>query len=581
MPIHNADIASVFGEIADLLDISGDNPFRIRAYRNAARTVLDLSRELQQMVEQGEDVTALPGIGKDLAKKIEDIVRTGTTPTLDKLRKEVPAGIVELLRLPSLGPKRVKILWKALKIESVHELEVAAREGRVRELEGFGEKTEQQILDAIQIHADQGRRFLRAAVAPYAEALRQFLEDVPGVKRVELAGSYRRAKETVGDVDVLVVAGAKSAVVEQFVAYDEVKEVLAKGDTKSSVVLRSGLQVDLRVVARESFGAALHYFTGSKAHNIAIRKMGQQRGLKVNEYGVFRGEEYVAGATEKDVYKAVDLPFIPPELRENMGEIRAAQEGGLPKLVEIDDIRGDLHMHTLASDGQNTIGELVDTARRRGYEYIAITEHSKRLAMAGGLDEKRVLEQVAEIDAFNAEHGDFRVLKGIEVDILEDGQLDLPDSVLKELDLGVGSVHSLFKLSGEKQTARILRAMENPYFTMLGHPTGRLLLEREPYDVDVGRVIQQARECGCYIELNSHPLRLDLSDAFCRLAREEGVLVSINTDAHGTMDLDYIRYGVGQARRGWLEKKNVLNTRTLKQLRPLLAKTMGHRSRNA
>jgi len=581
MPIHNADIASVFDEIADLLDISGDNPFRIRAYRNASRTVLDLGRELQQMVEQGEDLTALPGIGDDLAEKIVDIVRTGTTPALDKLRKEVPAGIVELLRLPGLGPKRVKTLWKALKIESVHELEAAARDGRVRQLDGFGEKTEQQILDAIQIHMDQGRRFLRAAVAPYAEALRQFLEDIPGVELVELAGSYRRAKETVGDLDVLVVAGSKSPVVERFAAYDEVRKVLSQGDTKSSVVLRSGIQVDLRVVQPESFGAALHYFTGSKAHNIAIRRIGQQLGLKLNEYGVFRGEEYVAGATEKDVYKAVGLPWIPPELREDTGELRAAQERTLPRLLEAEDIRGDLHMHTMASDGQNTIAELAEAARRRGYEYIAITEHSQRLAMAGGLDERRLREQLAEIDAYNAEHDGLRVLKGIEVDILEDGGLDLPDSVLKELDLVVGSVHSLFKLPGEQQTARILRAMENPYFTMLGHPTGRLLLEREPYEVDMGRVIQQARDCGCFIELNSHPLRLDLNDAFCRLAREEGVLVCINTDAHGTMDLDYIRYGVGQARRGWLEKKHVLNTRPLKQLRALLAKTMGRRPRGA
>lgn len=577
MPIHNADIAAGFDEIADLLDIQGDNPFRIRAYRNAARTVLDLGRELREMVEKGEDLTALPGIGDDLAKKISDFVKTGTTPTLEKLRAEVPPGIVDLLRLPSIGPKRVKTLYRDLGIGSIAQLEAAAREGKVRALPGFGEKIEQSILDAIRAKADQGRRFLRASVVPYAEALAEYLRRTPGAGEVTLAGSYRRAKETVGDVDILVTAKDAAPVMERFVAYDEVTDVLAKGDTKSSVILRSGIQADLRVVPAESYGAALNYFTGSKAHNIAVRKLGQQRGLKISEYGVFRGEKQVAGATEEEVYQAVGLPLIPPEIREDAGEIEAARDGCLPKLIQLADLRGDLHMHTAESDGESTIAELAAAAQERGYEYIAITEHSKRLAMVNGLDEKRLLRQADEIDRINDKLDGMRVLKGIEVDILEDGSLDLPDSVLARLDVVAASIHSHFKLSGDRQTERVLRAMDRPHFTFFSHPTGRLLLERPAYEIDMARVIAKAKDRGCYLELNAHPLRLDLTDTFCRVAREQGVLVSINTDAHAILDLDNIRWGVGQARRGWLEKKDVLNTRTLKQLLPLLAKPMGRK----
>ncbi len=575
MPVHNTDIAAMFTEIADLLDIQGDNPFRIRAYRNAARTIQEMGPDLADMVRDEEDLTQLPGIGADLAAKIKEMTETGKVESLEKLRKNFPPGITDLLRVPNLGPKRVKALWKTLKIESVDQLKAAAGAGKVRDLEGFGEKMEQHILDAIKAMAGMGKRFIRAYAAPYAETLAEYLAEVPGVDRVEIAGSYRRAKETVGDIDLLVVASAGGPVMDRFVAYDEVNQVLAKGETKSSVILKSGIQVDLRVVEDNSFGAALHYFTGSKAHNIAIRKLGQQAGLKINEYGVFRGEKQIAGRVEGEVYGAVRLPYIPPELREDSGEIEAAREGRLPELLEEQDIRGDLHTHTTESDGQHSIREMALAARALGYEYLAITEHSKRLAMVGGLDEKRLLKQIREIDRINEEIDKLTVLKGIEVDILEDGRLDLPDSVLKELDVVVASVHSLFKLSGEKQTARILRAMDNPRFVMLGHPTGRLLMEREPYDVDVPRIIRHARERGCFIELNAHPLRLDLDDSFCRMAKAEGVMVCINTDAHSIGDLDSIRFGVGQARRGWLEKKDVLNTRTLKQLRALLAETMG------
>lgn len=575
MPIHNADISAVFTEIADLLDIQGENPFRIRAYRNAARTVQDLGRELRDMVEAGEDLKALPGIGEDLAEKIVELVQTGACTALQKMRSRFPPGITDLLRIPGLGPKRVKVLYGDLKIESLAQLEAAAREGKIRDLPGFGEKTEQNILQAIQVKADTGRRFLLAHARVYAETLTDYLNKLPGAGQVTVAGSYRRGRETVGDLDILVTAESAGTIMDSFVAYDEVAQVLAHGDTKSAVVLRSGIQVDLRVVEEKSYGAALHYFTGSKAHNIAVRKIGQQLGLKVNEYGVFKGEEYLVGRTEKDVYASVGLPFIPPELREDAGEIEAARAGRLPKLVELKHLRGDLHMHTDASDGKNTLREMALAAKERGYEYIAITDHSPRLKMIGGLDERKLARQADAIRELNNEFDGFTILRGIEVDILEDGLLDLPDDVLATLDLVIGSIHSHFKLPVAKQTERVLKAMDRPHFTLLAHPTGRLLLEREPIDIDLPRVIRHAAERGCFIELNAHPLRLDLDDTFCRMAREAGVLVGINTDAHGIPELDHLRYGVGQARRGWLEKKDVLNTRTLKQLRPLLARTMG------
>ena len=580
MPVHNADIAAMFDEIADLLDIQGENPFRIRAYRNAARTVQGLGRELRDMVEAEEDLKKIPGIGEDLAAKILEAIETGGLQALDKLREQFPPGITDLLRVPNLGPKRVKALFKDLNIESLQQLEAAAREGKVRSLDGFGEKLEQQILESISAKADSTKRFLRAGVTPYADALVKYLSTVPGVETIISAGSYRRARETVGDIDILAVADAESPIMERFVSYDEMAEVLARGETKSSMVLRSGIQVDLRLVEAKSFGAALQYFTGSKAHNIAIRKRGQERGLKINEYGVFsaadgRGEDYVAGGTEEEVYAQVGLPLIPPELREDSGEIEAAEKNELPALVEFADILGDLHMHTTESDGKNSMREMAKAGLARGYEYIAVTEHSRRLAMVGGLDEKRLRKQMEEIDRLNGELKGITILKGIEVDILDDGSLDLPDSVLRELDLVIGSIHSQFKYSSERQTERVLKAMDNPCFGILAHPTGRLLLERDPYEIDMARVIRHAAGRGCFIELNAHPLRLDLTDTFCRMAREEGVRVCINTDAHGTTDLDYMRYGVGQARRGWLEKKNILNTLPLKSLLAVLAKTMG------
>jgi DNA polymerase (family X) len=574
MPVHNADIAAVFDEIADLLEIEGANPFRIRAYRNAALTLRDLPREVAAMIDGGEDLTELPGIGEDLAAKIKEIVETGTAAMLEAHRKTVPATLTELLRIPGIGPKRVKALYHDLGIRTLDQLKKAAQDRRVRALQGFGEKTERHILDQLKASQSEEKRFKLAIATQYAEALIAYLKESPGVKQVVAAGSYRRAKETIGDLDILVTASPGSPVMDRFVSYPEVEEVLAHGATKASLRLACKLQVDVRVVPEDSYGAALQYFTGSKAHNVVLRQLAQQQGLKINEYGAFKGDRTVAGATEESVYAAVGLPWIPPELRENRGEFDAARAGRLPALVKVADLKGDLHAHTKATDGRNSIKEMAAAARACGLEYLAITDHSRRLTMAKGLDPKRLFEQLEEIDRLNATSIGITLLKGIEVDILEDGSLDLPDEDLSRLDLVVGAVHSQFGLSRQKQTERILRAMDRLYFTILAHPSGRLIDERAPYDVDMQRLIRHARERGCFLEVNAHPIRLDLTDTDCQMAKEEGVMVSINSDAHSVLDFGNLRYGVGQARRGWVEKKDVLNARSLHALRPLLKRTM-------
>jgi DNA polymerase (family 10) len=579
MAVHNADIAAMFEEIADLLEIQGANPFRVRAYRNAARTMEGLGRDLAALVRAGEDLTELPGIGEDLAAKIKEAVETGRLAFLDRLHKELPPAITDLLKIPGLGPKRVRTLYHDLGVQTLEQLARAARDGRIRELPGFGAKTEEKILEAVQAHLSSARRFKLAVAAQYATPLVEHLRRAPGVGRVVVAGSFRRMRETVGDLDILVTTTHPEEVLQRFAAYEEAKEVLSKGSTRASVVLRCGLQVDLRVVAEESYGAALHYFTGSKAHNIAIRRLAQERGLKVNEYGVYQGEERIASRTEEEVYATVGLPYIPPELREDQGEIEAARAGCLPQLVELADLKGDLHAHTKATDGKNTLEEMAEAARKLGFEYLAITEHSRRLTVAHGLDPRRLEKQIDEIERLNARLKGIRLLKGIEVDILEDGRLDLPDSALARLDLVVGAVHSKFDLSRARQTERILKAMEHPYFTILAHPTGRLIEERLPYDVDMLKIVRKAKERGCFLELNAHPERLDLLDVHCRMAKDEGVLVAISSDAHSVLDFGNLRYGVGQARRGWLEAKDVLNARGLKALMPLLERTTKKRAK--
>jgi len=574
MPTHNADIAAVFEEIADILEIQDANPFRIRAYRNAARQIQGMGQEVQAYLDRGNELTKLPGIGKDLAGKIEEILDTGTCQALEELRQQTSPGLIDLLHIPGLGPKRVHTLFEELEVHTPEQLLRAAKDGRIRELSGFGAKTEQGIIKNIEAHIRHKQRIKLAEAAQYAEPLVKYLSKVKNVSQVMMAGSYRRHKETVGDLDILVDAEESSKVMDAFINYDEVREVVSKGSTRSTVWLKNNLQVDLRVVPAKSLGAALHYFTGSKAHNIEIRRRAQQRGLKLNEYGVFKADKQIAGKTEESVFKSVDLPWIPPELRENNGEIEAAEKNKLPKLVELDDLQGDLHTHTTATDGHNSLKEMAKAAKEYGLSYLAITEHSKHLTVAHGLDEKRLLKQIEEIDQLNEELQGITLLKGIEVDILENGQLDLPDKVLKQLDLVIGAVHSKFHLSRAKQTKRILQAMDHPCFTILAHPSGRLLEQRDAYDVDMNQIIRHAKQRGCFIELNAQPERLDLLDIYCHVARDEGVLISVNSDGHSTGDFANLKYGIGQARRGWLEKQDVLNTRSLSQLRKLLKSTM-------
>lgn len=573
MPVHNADIAAIFNDIADLLEIEAANPFRVRAYRNAARQLQTLAEDAGGMLARGEDLTRLPGIGKDLAAKIREIVETGRCHALEQLRRDLPPTLTELLHLPGIGPKRVHALYHELDIQTPAQLYRAARDGRLCELPGFGEKTELKLLDALEAHLATTRRFKLATARQYAEPLRDHLAGTPGVGEAVIAGSYRRRRDTVGDLDILVTTDDAAAVMARFRDYDELDRVQSLGTTRASVLLKCGLQVDLRVVARENYGAALHYFTGGKAHNIAMRTLARERGLKVNEYGVFQGVRRIAGDTEESVFRALGLAWIPPELRENQGEIQAAAAGTLPTLVSLGDLRGDLHAHTTATDGHAGLEAMAAAARARGLEYLAITEHSRRLTMAHGLDARRLREQGMDIDRLNAKLKGITLLKGIEVDILDDGSLDLPDTALAELDLVVAAVHSRFNLSREAQTRRILKVLAHPLVSILAHPSGRLIDQRDPYDVDMPHVIRAARQRGCFLELNAHPERLDLLDTHCRLAKEEGVLVAISSDAHSEADFDNLDYGIGQARRGWLEAGDVLNSRSLAEVRRLLKRT--------
>lgn len=574
MPVHNADIADIFNRVADLLEIDGANAFRVRAYRDAARTFAGLSREASDLVAGGSDLTELPGIGEELAGKVGEIVATGRLEQLDALQDRMPPGLHDLMRIPGLGPKRVGALYGELGIGDTAALKKAAEEEKVRRLEGFGPKTEANILDGIDSGNRDRPRTPWHEAEKVASALTGHLSSRDGVKRLHAAGSLRRRKETVGDLDIVVACERGTDIMTRFAAYEDVASVVSRGETRSSVMLRSGLQVDLRKLPAAGYGAGLHYFTGSKAHNIAIRRLGQKKGFKINEYGVFRSDARVAGETESSVYERVGLPFIPPELRENRGEIEAARAGALPELVRLEDIRGDLHAHTTETDGRNSLREMVTAARERGYGYLAITNHSRNVAVAGGMDAGRLAEFVQTMTALDEEMEDFKIVKSVEVDILEDGSLDLPDDILAKLDLVVGAVHSGFDLSRDRQTERILRAMDHRLFDILAHPTGRLINRRAPYDVDVDRLIGAAADRGCFMELNAHPERLDLGAAHCQAARERGVKIALSTDAHSTRDLEHMRLGIGQARRGWLTADDVLNTRSWADIQAMLrAKT--------
>jgi len=568
----NSEIAQLFERLAILLELDNANPFRVRAYREAARVIAGESRPLATLAGEEGVLESLPGVGKDLAQKIRDIVKTGTTERYEEMRKKFPPGLLELTEIQGLGPKRIRTVWEALGVKSRAELEQAARAGKLRELPGFGEKLEQKILQAIErARPDQGRTLL-AAAWPVAEDIAARLRKIKGVEQVEIAGSFRRRRETVGDLDVLVICADSAPVMQAFVEAPSVAEVLGRGDTKSSVKLASGLQVDLRVVPAESFGAALLYFTGSKAHNIELRRIAIEKGLSLNEYGLNRGEKAVAGRTEEEVYRALGLVWIAPELREANDEIERARTGRLPTLIELSDLRGDLHLHTDRTDGRDPLEVMVRAARDRGRAYCAITDHSKALAMSGGFDEARVRRSVGEIGAVRRQVPGIEVLHGLEVDILADGALDLGDDALDLLDWVVISLHSRLDQPPEVVTERVLRALAHPAVCVMGHPSARMIGARPPAQLDFPRVFDRAAQLGVAMEINAQPDRMDLSDANARLARERGVKLTISTDAHSVAQLDNLRFGVFVARRAGLGKDDVLNTLPYERFRKSIRK---------
>jgi DNA polymerase (family 10) len=560
--MNNAEIAAVFDEVADLLEFKGANPFRVRAYRNAARQILSLTEPLTAVAaDPDRKLTEIEGIGNDLAEKIGILLETGDLPMRQELLAEVPHTVLTLMRIPGLGPKKAAELFKELNVKTLEELREACQANRVQTLKGFGKKTEESILKGLEQAVAVEPRLYWAEADDYAQAIVAHLKPCRSIEQMELAGSYRRGRETVGDLDIVVVSARPDEVMDRLGEFASVAAVIARGDTKMSVRLGAGLQVDLRVVPAESFGAALQYFTGSKEHNVVVRGLAKAQGLKINEYGVYRGEEYVAGRTEEEMYATLGLPCFPPELREARREFDWAKEGKLPKLIELGDMRGDLHMHTTETDGRATLEEMIEAAQERGLEYIAITDHSKRVSMANGLDGKRLLKQWDEIDRVNAKLKGFRVLKGVEVDILEKGGLDIADDVLQHADWIVASIHYGQNQPREQITRRMLDAVENPYVSAIAHPTGRIINRRKSYDVDLDTVFKAAKKQGKFMELNANPARLDLDDIHCAAARSHGIPIVISTDAHSILDLDKMRYGILQARRAGLTKDDVVNTR--------------------
>ena len=569
--MQNAEIAQLFEELADLLEIQGANAFRLRAYRNAARTIEGLTIALADVaVQEPKQLTELPGIGKDLAEKIVVIVQTGQLPQLEQLRTEVPPGVVQMLRIPGLGPKRVAALFTELKLTTLDQLRAAAEAGDVAKLKGFGAKTSQMILEGLTLIDQIGVRFYFADMQPAVESIVASLSALDGVTQVSAAGSFRRRKETVGDLDVLATSTNSAAVMDALAAHPLVEKVLARGETKQHVRLRSGIELDLRVVADESYGAAMQYFSGSKEHNIVIRKRAQERGLKINEYGVFRDEQYVAGRTEAEVYATVGLPWIPPELRENRGEIERAERGELPTLVELADMQGDLHMHTTATDGTASILEMAEAAKARGLKYIAITDHSKRVSMANGLDADRLRAHWRAIDKVREQITGIEILRGIECDILEDATMDLPDDVLAEADWVIAVLHYGLKQPREQINKRLLMAIQNPHVNVIGHPTGRIIGKRPGADISFDEILKAAADHGVMMEINAHRCRLDLDDVHAAAAKDRGIKIVISTDAHSTKGFNEMQFGIHQARRAGLEKTDIANARSFEEFKRLL-----------
>jgi len=568
--IKTREIAYILYEIVDLLEIKGVR-FKPRAYRRAAQTIETLPEDIKTVYERGE-LQEIPGIGSSIASKIQQIIETGSLEYLEELREELPQGLRELVEIEGIGPKTALKLYEKLRISSIEELESAAKQGKIRGLEGFREKTEENILQGIEMYRSAQERFLLGYALPIAEEMKRKLKDLEEVTRISLAGSIRRRKETIGDVDILVTSQEPTKIMSFFTQLSQVKRVLAKGKTKSTVVLTNNLQVDLRVVEEESFGSALQYFTGSKEHNIRLRELALEKNWKLSEYSLLdKGtNEPIAGENEEALYKALGLSYIEPELRENRGEIEAAIEGRLPNLIEFEEIKGDLHVHTDWSDGSYSIDEMAEAAKSLGYEYFAICDHSKTLQIAHGLAEEDLHKQVKEIEKVNRGMDGFTILSGVEVNIDSDGKLDIKDNVLKDLDIVVASVHSGFKQPEKKMTERVLTAMHNDYVTVIGHPTGRIVNKREPYQIDLSKIFEAASELGVVMEINAFPNRLDLSDLNCFKTKDYGTKISIGTDAHNKDHLRFMELGVSTARRGWLEKKDVINTSSLKELRKLL-----------
>ena len=570
--MQNPDIARLFDEVADLLEIQDANPFRVRAYRNAARTIRDFPEPIADRVRAGtKDLTDIAGIGDDLAEKITAIVTTGELPLRKELASKLPAGLLDLLRIPGLGPKRVNLLYKKLKVKSAADLAAALDKGKVQKLKGFGPKMEEKMRAGIGQAQVGERRLLLNEAEAQATALVAYLQAGGGIGQIEVAGSYRRRRETIGDLDIVVTSDGKDSakVMDRFVTYGEVAEVISKGETRATVKLRGGLQMDLRAVEPDAYGAALVYFTGSKAHNIELRKIAQEQSYKLNEYGLFKGTRRAAGKSEQEVYEKLGLDWIAPELREARGEIALARAHRLPKLVEPDEIRGDLQMHTSATDGKGTIEDMAHAARALGYQYIAITDHSKRVTMALGLDAKRLRAQWKAIDVWNATsgRGGFTILKSVELDILENGKLDLPDDVLAEADYVVATIHYGLNQSGKELTRRLVGAAEHRWVDTIGHPTGRVLGRREPYAFDFEALCRACTATGCLLELNGHPERMDLPDTLAAAGKQHGVRFVLSTDSHQPGNLPFMKYAVYLARRGGLEAGDILNTRPCPEFR--------------
>jgi len=565
--MKNKEVARVLYAIADLLEIK-EEKFKPNAYRKAAQNIELLPEDIEKVFEQG-NLEKIPGVGKNIAKKIEEFLKTGKLEYYERLKKEIPVDVEALSSIEGMGPKKIKTLYNELGIKNLSELEKAAREGKIREIKGMGEKTEKKILESIAF-ARKGKRELLGVILPEAMELKALLEKK--VEMISIAGSLRRMKETVGDMDILAFSSQPAEVMDFFTSMENVEAVIAKGETKSSVRLESGIQVDLRIVPKESFGSALQYFTGSKEHNIEVRRIAVRAGCKLNEYGLFKGEKRIAGESEEEVYRALGMDYIPPELRENRGEVEAAMAGKLPHLIEYGDVKGDLQMHTKWSDGANTIEEMVEEARKMGHEFIAITDHVGSLKIAGGMDEDEIRKQMREVGKVNEKYDDIHVFYGVEVNIMKDGSLDMGKSVLKDVDVVVAGIHSGLRMSEEEMTARMIKAMESGVVNIIAHPTGRIIQRREGIKLDFEKVFDAAKENGVVMEINAQPARLDLNDVHVKRAVEKGLKLSIGTDAHNLSNLHYINLGVAVARRGWAEKKDIINTYDIKKLEKVFEK---------